>query len=376
MKILITGRGYSSRDREQLGIFEQDQARALAAAGHDVRYAAVDTRSVRSRRPLGARQFVLDGMPVYYAAVPLGNMTSNSNWFAQRRCAEMIWRLMKKSGWQPDIIHSHFGGSFCDLAKENGVPFVYTEHNSGSNSADIPDWELARERELYPRVDALLCVSARQAETLRRNTGVTPTVVHNIVDVDAFAYAPRRREAEGGFRFAAAGNLIQRKGYDLLLRALAEVRGRDLDCSLTVIGDGEEAEPLRELTRSLGLEENVRFLGRLTRAAMAEEYRDADAFTLASRLETFGVVYIEAMAAGLPVIATACGGPEDFVSHDNGILVPAEDAAALADAMERMIRTRDSYDGVAIARFARDSFSPGTIAGKLETIYTELLGQE
>ena len=106
---------------------------------------------------------------------------------------------------------------------------------------------------------------------------------------------------------------------------------------------------------------------------MAEEYRDADAFVLASRLETFGVVYIEAMAAGLPVIATACGGPEDFVSPDNGILVPKEDVPALADAMERMIRTRESYDSAAIARFARDRFSPAAVAGELEAVYRQIV---
>ncbi len=106
---------------------------------------------------------------------------------------------------------------------------------------------------------------------------------------------------------------------------------------------------------------------------MAELYREADAFVLASRAETFGVVYIEAMAAGLPVIATDCGGPADFIRADNGLLIPVGDEKALADAMERMIRTRDSYDSAAIARGVRDRFSPAAVAGELEAVYRQIV---
>ena len=85
------------------------------------------------------------------------------------------------------------------------------------------------------------------------------------------------------------------------------------------------------------------------------------------------MVYIEAMATGLPVIATRCMGPEDFVNDENGILVPPEDAAAFADAMERMIRSRDRYDSEAIAAFVRSRFSPQNVAEQLTQVDKEII---
>lgn len=98
-------------------------------------------------------------------------------------------------------------------------------------------------------------------------------------------------------------------------------------------------------------------------------FSSAQAFVLASRLETFGVVYIEAMAAGLPVIATACGGPEDFVTEQVGILVPVGNVKALTEAMEQMVMHSGSYDRAEIARYAAKKFAPATIAEQLTSIY-------
>ena len=77
--------------------------------------------------------------------------------------------------------------------------------------------------------------------------------------------------------------------------------------------------------------------------------KGCDAFVLASRAETFGVVYVEAMAAGLPVIATACGGPEDFVSEENGILIPADNEEKLTEALIEMYHMAHKYDKQAIS---------------------------
>jgi glycosyltransferase involved in cell wall biosynthesis len=87
---------------------------------------------------------------------------------------------------------------------------------------------------------------------------------------------------------------------------------------------------------------------------------------LASRGETFGVVYIEALAAGVPVIGTKCGGPEDFVSEDMGLLVEVDNVEALTGAMQHMIEHSGEYDRELIKRKIKDSFSPQTVARELE----------
>ena len=375
MRILIAGRGFDALDRHEVGVFELDQARALRDAGHDVRFAAVDTRSIRRARPFGCREYELHGIPVVYCAIPSGAHPASLAAAAQRRAAEMIWKRLAKEGWEPEMVHAHFGAALLYIARRHGVPTVYTEHFSLANQDAVPSSEIAREKSTYALADRVICVSRPLADRISRRNAIETRVVHNIVDA-AFSTAwDVDEKPHNGFRFVSAGSLIHRKGYDLVIRALSIVRettGEDV--TLTIIGDGEEREALQSLAQSLGLSDCIEFTGQLDRAAMVERYRSADAFVLASRRETFGVVYIEAMAMGLPVIATVCGGPEDFVNASNGFLVPTEDADALKDAMEKMLRERERFDSASIARAARESFSPETIAAKLTAVYEEVIG--
>ena len=155
-----------------------------------------------------------------------------------------------------------------------------------------------------------------------------------------------------------------------LLHAFAALHGEP---RLIIFGDGPESGALRTLCAELGLYSRVSFRGHCPREELAEAYAAADCFVLASRSETFGVAYIEAMAAGLPVIATRCGGPEDFVTEENGILIPVDDESALIDAMERMMLRREDYDSAAISADIRRKFAPETIAARLTELYEGVL---
>lgn len=373
MRILITGRGYDTPAEHSLGIFEWDQARALRDAGHDVRFAALDTRSVRARRPWGVRSFTIDGIPVRYGSLPAGRAFGRLSLALEDKAAELLWERIDRDGWRPEVVHSHFGASLLPGAKRRGIPRVYTEHDSRTNLASPPAEELAREREAYALADRLLCVSRPLQSSIRRNTGAEATVVPNIVDTACFSRPTPPASKGEGFRFAAVGSLIQRKGFDLLLDAMGVLKKRGLYPELTIIGRGEEEPALRKQAAALGVSRQTEFAGFRPRDQIAEIFHGSDAFVLPSRRETFGVVCVEAMAAGLPVIAACCGGPEDFVTEKNGILVPVDDTEALSDAMERLMLHRDAYDSGAIAAEARGRFSPERIAERLTAIYEEVL---
>ena len=366
MKILVAGPGYDSRDKHEVNIFALDQARALRAAGHDVRFAAVDTRSIRRVRPWGFDTYTLEDIPVYYGAIPCGALPPAFLEMAGRAAVSGICRAMENDGWKPEIIHQHFGFDFAAMAEREGVPFVFTEHSSHHNRP-LPPEKAERLKREYERCAAVLAVSRALAENMRGNTGVEAAVVPNIVDTAQFT--PQSIPHEH-FTFVSTGNLLPVKNMAGLLRAFARLKGEP---ELIIFGAGAESGALRALCAELRLEERVSFRGHCARNELAEAYAGADCFALASRSETFGVAYIEAMAAGLPVIATRCGGPEDFVTDENGILIPVDDECALADAMERMMRCRADYDGAAISADVRRRFAPETVAAQLTGIYTAVL---
>ena len=376
MKILIAASGFDSPRKHEVNIFALDQAKALRDAGHDVRFAAVDTRSIRHSRPWGCYRYTLDGIPVYYASVPCGALPLGLPELAGRLAASGICRAIAKDGWKPDIVHAHFLGVAAIAApvcREKNLPLVITEHTSALNAPDPGKALVKTMRKTYPLADALLAVSSLLAGSILRCTGERATVVPNIIDTQSFSVVKEDNVPGEPFRFVASGFLIERKGYDLLLRAAGDLRRRGYALALTVFGDGPEREALEKLAESEGVRDCVDFRGQCTRGELGEAYPQMDAVVLASRRETFGVVYIEAMAAGLPVIATRCGGPEDFVTEENGILIPVDDAAALTDAMEHMMLHRREYDSASIAAGIRRKFAPETIAARLTAVYEEIV---
>ncbi len=185
----------------------------------------------------------------------------------------------------------------------------------------------------------VIAVSPDQPEFLRRTHRVPRdniVLVPNGVAEDFFCAPgslPERgeRRPEGDlFRLLFVGRLAPQKNVSLLLQAVASVSA---PVELVIVGDGEERRLLERLAASLGLE-NVRMVGAVVGDELVGWYRWADAFVLTSRKESTGLVLLEAMAAGVPVVATAAPGVVDTVS-DAGLLTPP-DAAALAAAIERL----------------------------------------
>ena len=138
--------------------------------------------------------------------------------------------------------------------------------------------------------------------------------------------------ALGPVELISVARHVRRKRLDVLLRAMAASSG--LDVRLTLVGDGPERPRLEALAATLGVAERVRFLGHVDEQGKRAALAAADLFVLASAHEGFGLVYLEAMQHGLPVIAARAGGQADFLEDGRtGMLVPGGDAAALAKAI-------------------------------------------
>jgi glycosyltransferase involved in cell wall biosynthesis len=200
------------------------------------------------------------------------------------------------------------------------------------------------ERRNVARADLVMVTSRYSAEVARREYGVPPArvaVVPEIIDLEAweacFARAPRRPRARPTVLCVA--RMYPRKRIADLLRAGAVLRARIPEVQIHIVGQGPEWPAVRRLHEDLGLSATVVLLGDVSRDRLAEEYVNADCFCLPSVQEGFGIVFLEAMAAGLPVVACrAAAVPEVVLEGRTGLLIPPRDPQALAAALEQVLR--------------------------------------
>ena len=389
LRILIISRGIPVKDDPMLGIFEWDQAKALCAMGHEVTFFAVDLRSARHKRSFGIYQREIHGIRVFVYSMPVGAVPPAILVKLGFNGLKQLFLHAFSEDSIPDVMHAHFTEMGCmaaELSEKTGVPLVITEHSSIMGNDEVPDKLLRVAKKGYAAADRLIAVSGALSQKILEHTGVESRVIHNIIDDRVFQRYPKEKHV--GYHFISVSNLIPRKRISLLLEAFAELTGAEnakvsdpegaaagegRDMYLDIVGDGEEREHLEALVAQLGIRDRVTFHGRLSREEIARRFSLADCFVLPSELETFGVVYAEAMMAGLPVIATACGGPEDFVTKETGLLGVYNTKEELAGAMEELYRNRKTYRAEAIRDYAVQHFSPEVIAKRLTKEYLEIL---
>jgi glycosyltransferase involved in cell wall biosynthesis len=163
---------------------------------------------------------------------------------------------------------------------------------------------------------------------------------------------------------------------DLLLEAVKLLsEWTDERFVLRLAGKGSLREKLEIQAASLGVKDRVDFLGRLTREDMQLEMQRASCFVLPSRYEAFGVVLIEAMATGLPVIATRSGGPESLVTRDVGLLIESENAADLAAAMLEMVKNLENYSALKIREMTLRRFGERFVMEQYDQLFHHLLDE-
>jgi glycosyltransferase involved in cell wall biosynthesis len=163
-------------------------------------------------------------------------------------------------------------------------------------------------------------------------------IPENGVDLALWHPVPERPEADGlaGPHFVFLGRFVDWKALGLLIEAFARARRRT-DARLDLIGDGPERERLERIIAQHGLDEWVNLTGWLSQSEAAERLRNADALLLPSLRECGGAVVLEAMACGLPVVATDWGGPSEYLDDSCGILVPPTSPESLISGFEDAI---------------------------------------
>lgn len=286
-------------------------------------------------------------------------------------------------GEQVDILQCH-----------NYGPLVYgslARRLSGIRGAVYTSHGMKTSREKYQRllfrlggIKRVVTVSENARRLLVRASGVSPrrvTTIPNGIDGEAYA-----KDIDRGIKKADIGiggsvrlmgivaRLSAEKDHETLLEAFSIFRREFSDVDLVVVGGGELLDQLKSSASRLHIESRVHFLG--YRSDVPELLAIFDCFVLSSRSEGLSMTLLEAMAAGLPVVATSVGGNQEVVRHEEtGLLVPAAEPQRLADALKRIFSNEESARqmGESGLRRVHEHFSLDKMVESYEQIYDELL---
>jgi glycosyltransferase involved in cell wall biosynthesis len=296
---------------------------------------------------------------------------------------------------RPDVVHAHFwmsGIAAVRAGRALAIPIVQTFHALGvvkrrhQGAADTsPPERLDLERRLAQRVDAVLATCTDEVFELlrlgvdRRRIAVAPCGV----DLDVFRpEGPSEGREPGRHRLLSLGRMVPRKGVGDVIEALAAVPHAELVVAGGPPAEGLDRDPearrLAELATRFGVRERVRMRGSVPRPDVPALLRSADAVVCAPWYEPFGIVPLEAMACGVPVVATAVGGQIDSVVHDvTGVHVPPRRPDVLAEALRDLLGDPDRRRtlGAAGAHRARERFGWDRIAGLTLALYQRVAGQ-
>ncbi len=365
------------------GVYFRDQAQLLQEHGHAVGVVFPEHESIRHLTPSRLR--------THHFQVSTGR--KGGVWTLRRHSWNLASRLPGAIEWRvrsavrlmdryvnlrgcPDIIHAHSawwaGAAAIRIGQTLRRPVVLTEHHDRFLKPE----SLSSQRQSYARyafrnATAVSCVSHALRSSLR-SWGITReiSVIPNPIFPSNFPLRsePLRSPHDASFRFLAVGHLYAHKGMHTLIDAFAEAFP-DADAELVIGGSGPEHGRLQQKISDRSFSSRVRLAGQLNADQVVQHMHRADAFVLPSHREPFGVVVLEALACGIPVLATRSGGPSSIVTDDLGIRVAPGSIADLAHGLRTIRSHIDRFDPAQLRKAVLRRFGPDLFAQRTEALY-------
>lgn len=287
----------------------------------------------------------------------------------------------------PDLVHVHvYSASFLAyvLKKLLKIPYVVTEHyavleedfgvaNPGERRLGIKV-RILLEKLAFSNAAMLVNVSRFMDGQIRKlGVRTRSRIIPNIADTTVFFTDGNRKAFNRDKKdILFVGLPSHRKGLDSLLSATSRLHERRDDFIVHIIGDSESRIGYENLSRSSGISESVLFHGSLSKSEISEFMRKASFLVLPSIWENLPCAIIEAMACGLPVVATDVGGVRELVNRDTGILVSPDDIDMLTESMEYMLDNYLEFDSRLISEYAMSRFGCDVVGEQLREIYNVL----
>ena len=288
---------------------------------------------------------------------------------------------VRKAFGRPDIVHVNvtlpMGILAFFLEMFYNIPYIVTEHLTGFSSQTKRAFTAVQVKLILKRATAICPVSARLEQSMKLFYPADKyQVIPNAINTDIFF--PKQGKKPHGKKQLLHVSVLkeERKNISGIIDALHDILCVRDDFELHIIGEGSDRTCFEDLCSHLGMKDTVVFFhGFVSEGALADYMRNADFFILNSTDENFAVVCAEALASGIPVLSTCCGGPEEFINRDVGILIPQGNKPELVNAISCLLDTADTYDPCMLHNYIKNKFGYDTVGKQLFTLYSAILSR-
>ncbi len=370
------------------GQFFQDHAEALAEAGFQVdilvnRIVGLTNLKFSERSTLKRFQVSeVNGTRVirsYYLKWPKNELLNIRKWADSTL---RLFRWYEGSFGRPDIILAHSsiwaGYAASRIAGSSGIPYIITEHRSRFTGLTPEANEFIRDayrpflEEAFRKASRIVTVSDALQDCIKQFIPADRQIltIPNLVDTGFFVQPVRRQRDP--LVILSIGRLEHEKGMDLIIQAYGRLLDDIPGASLRIVGRGPLERQLRAMASKICSTDKIQFLGKLTAGEMLKELHRAQILAVASRFEAFGVVFIEAMSTGMPVLAASSGGPDTFVTEKVGKLVESESVSAVYGGLKHIYDHYEDYDPAVIRKYAEAHFSKEVVIQRYTGIIREI----
>lgn len=340
---------------------------------------------IKSRRITESKEGPLNVMRSGYLRWPRMDRLNVNGWVAKYM---KLYEHYVASNGTPDIIIAHSsiwaGIVAAQIKEENNVPFILVEHRSRfakdveAAQKMIREWYFPFIRKTLILADKIVTVSAAlDNKLISISPGIRNKIVTlpNLININFFTLPEKKRDTDP-FIIISFGILEYVKGFDILIEAFSKfVKKHEGEFFLRIGGRGHKLNLLKKLSRKFDIEERVSLHGYVPREEVAREMQMANLFILPSRFEAFGVVLIEAMSTGCPVISTHSGGPSYIVKENSGLLVEPESVDQLVEAMDNIYLNYHNYKPEIIREDVVKNYSKDVIRDKYHNLILEVINE-
>jgi L-malate glycosyltransferase len=358
--ILFLAEWFPNPDDPQLGIFIAKHA--IAAS----KYSSVTVLYVHSSADV-IQKFDLHIEEKEYKLIRVAYKKTSNPLMGIMRYRKAFSLGLKHCGI-PDLVHLQVCGKNVIARKLflKRIPFVITEHWSGflkTGNKFLTNESLIRKTFSHSLGISVPSEYLKQAIAKKMKTEKI-TVIPNVIEKSSLPLVKPSIP-----RVLFVGDMVDEiKNISGILEALDKIKNEN-PLQADFIGDGPDFEWLKEKAESIKNGIKISFHGRKPNEEVLIELKKSTFLVVNSRIETFSMITAEALLAGIPVIATRCGGPEELINKDNGILIPVNDTTALSTAIENMIIHHHRYNPDEISKVMENKYSMETIATRLEEFY-------